>query len=152
MMTPRFSKSDIEREMAIRMQRIEVAIINRLKQLGEKCVNEARSSDEYKDQTGNLRSSIGYVILKDGAIIKRDFELSEQGSDRTSGFDNGNSFADSLSHNYPTGYALIVVAGMNYAELVEAKGRNVLSSAESFAKMELPSMMRQLKTKIGKMK
>lgn len=39
------------------------------------------------------------------------------------------------------GVALVVVAGMNYAAYVEAKGYNVLSSAEHLAERELPRML-----------
>ena len=45
-------------------------------------------------------------------------------------------------------YALVVVAGMNYAAYVEAKGYNVLSSAEHLAERELPRMLDKLITNI----
>ena len=34
--------------------------------VGERCVTEARKAGEYNDITGNLRSSIGYVVLVNG--------------------------------------------------------------------------------------
>ena len=40
---------------------------------------------------------------------------------------------DTIKAKYPKGLVLIVVAGMNYAAYVEAKGYNVLSSAELMA-------------------
>ena len=46
------------------------------------------------------------------------------------------------------GVALVVVAGMNYAAYVEAKGYNVLSSAEHLAERELPRMLEKLITNI----
>ena len=46
------------------------------------------------------------------------------------------------------GVALVVVAGMNYAAYVEARGKNVLSSAEHLAERELPRMLEKLITNI----
>ena len=39
---------------------------------------------------------------------------------------------------------IVVVAGMNYAAYVEAKGYNVLASAEHLAERELPRMLEKL--------
>lgn len=50
---------------------------------------------------------------------------------------------------FANGYALVVVAGMNYAEFVEAmENKNVLASAELFARKELPGMMSKLKSNL----
>ena len=46
------------------------------------------------------------------------------------GAEVGKQYAQELAANHPTGYALIVVAGMNYAEYVSAKGYDVLDTAE----------------------
>lgn len=51
---------------------------------------------------------------------------------------------------FANGYALVVVAGMNYAEFVEAmENKNVLASAELFARKELPGMMSKLKKQLA---
>lgn len=124
------------------LRRKEQIIIRNLSYLGELCLNQARSSDEYKDQTGNLRSSTGYLILKDGKILtKAGFEEVKEGQPGTK---TGFSYANQLLSNYRTGYVLIVVAGMNYASYVEATGRDVLSSAEQLAIREAPRILKQL--------
>lgn len=119
--------------------------------LGEKCIIEARNrsqEESWYDQTGNLRSSIGYVIVMDGKIVTTsDFKQVKNGS---SGTLEGKSLAKKLASNYKTGYALIVVAGMHYAAYVEAMDNKVvLTSAELLAKRELPGMMRQLREQIA---
>ncbi|WP_138481541.1 hypothetical protein [Dyadobacter bucti] len=160
---PTFKIGDIRKSLEDRMARIDKAIVNRLQYLGEQCVNVARSLDTYKDQTGNLRNSIGYVLLKDGVIIKGDFKRSasvtsttKAGKTKTTkgsadGVQTGKSFAESLAKGYPRGYVLIVVAGMNYAAAVESKGKDVLTSSELYAKEHLPRMVSQLKANINRM-
>ena len=119
--------------------------------LGEKCIIEARDrsqQESWYDQTGNLRSSIGYVIVVNGKIVSTSqFKKVKKGSN---GVLEGKALAKRLAGNYKTGYALIVVAGMHYAAYVEAMDNKVvLTSAELLARRELPSMMRQLKTQIA---
>jgi len=128
----------IENHLKEQLERKEEAIINTLSYVGEACVNEARIGGQYKDQTGNLRSSTGYVIVKDGRIIRQSsFEQVKEGAKGTKG---GEVFAKQLVGKFPTGICLIVVAGMNYAGYVSAKGLNVLDSAEDLA----DQMMKQL--------
>lgn len=102
------------------------------------------------DQRGNLTSSMGYVIIAEGKI------KSEVGFDKNleadKGMDIGSRLAKKLAREVRTGFALIVVAGMDYAAYVEAKGKNVLSSAELLAERELPGMLRQLTRNIKKQK
>lgn len=135
---------------------IERAIINTLMYVGEMCVNRARSVNTYQDQTGNLRNSIGYVIVKDGKVVHSNFERTavprvakkpEQGD----GLVTGLEFAEKLAGGYPHGYALIVVAGMAYALEVESRGLDVLSSAELLAEQVVPRMLKNLKDSIDKL-
>ena len=119
-----------------------MAITSILFQLGEKCVNEARNFGSYTDRTGNLRSSVGYGVFKDGQPVRySDFQQVAKG---TEGGIEGRALLDRIAGTYPHGYALIVVAGMNYAVYVEAKGYNVLSSAQLLAERELPRMINDL--------
>ena len=127
---------------------IEKAIIAGLFLLGEQCVNHARQHADFMDQTGNLRNSIGYVVLKDGREIGANFTRTAKPTASNStgkdGLKVGADFARSLIAQYGSGYALIVVAGMEYAAAVEAKGKNVLTSAEQFAETRLPIIKRQI--------
>ncbi len=121
---------------------IERAIVHRLKYIGEACVNEARRAGSYLDQTGNLRSSIGYVITCDGRIIsKSSFPVVKSGKE---GAHEGLSYAENLAAGFPKGYCLIVVAGMNYAYYVQRRGKNVLQTSELKAKSEVSKLLRQL--------
>lgn len=150
---PTFSQKGVMQHVLQEIQKYEKAIISNLTYLGLQCVNQARTSGNYRDQTGNLRNSVGYVIVKDGVIIKSNFKKSAQVTTASggkskgdgSGVVEGQALAAELAKDYPTGFALIVVAGMNYAASVETRGRDVLSSAEKLAQQELPGMLAKLK-------
>jgi hypothetical protein len=157
---PRFTPADIRKKLEEAVVKIDKAIIANLRYLGEECVNHARTSGDYNNVTGNLRNSIGYVIVKDGQIVKRDFKrtasVTNAKGKKTKGSQEGakigQALAEQLASKAPKGYVLIVVAGMVYASKVESNGRNVLSSAENYAKSQLPGIMRQLKAQIARMK
>lgn len=136
--------SDIDAFLNSELERIYRLTVRMLCLLGEKCVIEARTNGQYTDQTGNLRSSIGYVVVYNGGIVDgSSFNTVAQGSD---GSTQGRELAEKLAKNYKKGYALIVVAGMNYASYVEAiENKSVLISAELFARRELPSMIEKLR-------
>ena len=85
----------------------------------------------YKDQTGNLRSSIGYVIAKDGEVIISNFKESNKGSDKSTGKEKGHRVAEDISLSFSGGYILVGVAGMDYAAAVEAKGYEVVTGANT---------------------
>ncbi|GAB2547166.1 hypothetical protein [Spirosoma aerophilum] len=121
------------------VQAFNKAVIYRLSYLGEQCVNHARSLDTYKDQTGNLRSSIGYIIVKDGQIVKKSFVGST-----VEGKQTGLTFASQLASEIGLGWGLIVVAGMNYALKVESMGLDVLTSGEQLAKSELDAIVKDI--------
>lgn len=143
--------SEINAAIQAEIERADMLTIRALSLLGEMCVIEAKDRPQessWYDQSGNLRSSIGYVIVRDGKIVTYSkFNQVKQGSD---GVKEGKELAQELAKKYISGYALIVVAGMNYAELVEAMdNKNVLASAELFARQEMPKMMAKLKTQIA---
>ena len=143
--------SEINAYINAEKERVNMLAIRVLSYLGEMCVIEAKNRPQessWFDQSGNLRSSIGYVIVKDGKIVKySEFNQVKHGSD---GVKEGKDLAQELAKQFTSGYALIVVAGMNYAELVEAmESKNVLASAELFARQEMPKMMAKLKTQIA---
>lgn len=149
---------EITREIEEKAERWREALIYNLNVIGEKCVNAARQlpslsrDDEdaarphqpnYIDDTGNLRSSIGYVLVADGEIVTMSaFETVGKGKE---GSDTGKTYAESLARNHPTGIALVVVAGMHYAEYVAAKGYDVLDSAELLAEQLVAKLINDLK-------
>ncbi len=131
------------------VERMTNALVYNLCAIGEQVLNAARSTDSYKDQTGNLRSSLGYVVAIDGKIVQiSDFAPSEQKTEKTpdkaTGQREGKAYARQLLDKFPTGIVLLVVAGMNYASYVSAKGYDVLDSAELLAGQLIPEMLKQL--------
>lgn len=142
----KFTKGSIQKMMEERVAMIRTAVVDRLKILGEMCVIEARTNKTYMDQTGNLTSSMGYIVVDHGKVVQ---QAGFQGTQK--GMITGKSIANSLANKHPNAFALYVVAGMNYAAYVEARGYNVLASAELVAEKELPKMMKQLIDGINKM-
>lgn len=162
--SPSFKMVDVRAKLEADAKKIERIIILRLQYLGEECVNIARSLSTYTDQTGNLRNSIGYIIARNGVVVKDNFsktasvkKVSKKGKEsRTKGSGDGVKVGKELALEVLAGkrkgYALIVVAGMNYAHAVELKNFDVLTSAEQYAKKELPGMIARLKGQINAMK
>lgn len=126
-----------------------------LSYIGEQAVKIAREKGSYGDVTGNLRSSIGYVVLLNGVAIKT--SLADQtivesgyrmvkrkrkdgteymaklriGGDGSEGVKQARMMLDKLRADYPRGLVLIVCAAMEYAVYVEAvHHKDVLTSAE----------------------
>ena len=134
--------SEIDRYTEQRLRGLEQAVIRTLAYCGELCLNVARSTNSYKDQTGNLRSSIGYVVAVDGRIVSQsNFEAVKEGGQ---GSKQGAAFAKQLVRRFPKGICLIVVAGMEYAVHVKNRGYDVLDSSELTADRIVPSMLKQL--------
>ncbi len=127
------------------VERLQNAVVYNLCAVGEEVLNAGRNTDSYKDQTGNLRSSIGYIVAIDGNVVTiSDFAPSEKGTDRATGQREGKDYAMSLVKRFPQGIVLIVVAGMNYASYVSAKGYDVLESSELLAEKLVPEMLKKL--------
>lgn len=144
---PRFTKADVEKRFHAFLDEIERKQVARLQMLGEMCVNHARNipaSQGFQDQTGNLRSSIGYMVFKDGVAVHTAYEQILGGSD---GARKGEALAKKVGET-SNGICLVVTAGMEYALYVEAKGRDVITSAEHLAQRELPRMLEKLVSNI----
>lgn len=92
---------------------------------------KVRASGGYNDDTGQLRSSVGGIIYKDGKVLYDDFELAPYGTDKAPGLRIGRDRA--LSELRGTkGWGITIVAGMEYASWVEKNhGLSVLVDAES---------------------
>ena len=110
-------------------------LIEFLQKIGEDVVALIRTPIDaggyrrYKDQSGNLTSSVGYVIIVDGQVIfTSSFE--QEKPTATQGPVEGRSYAHSLAAQYPQGITLLVVAGMNYAAYVETKALGGMTSGE----------------------
>jgi hypothetical protein len=118
---------------------IEEQIIKILSRVGEEFVKSAREMSKaqggFGDVTGNLRSSIGYFVLKDGEIIDQKIYLSNAGTDRNTGVATSIKLVEQMDEFI--GYRLVGIAGMNYASHVESKGYNVISIQKELAFINL---------------
>lgn len=141
--TPNFTRADIKKRCDAFLDVIKKQQITRLQMLGEMCVSHAREVPPevgFHDQTGNLRSSIGYAVFVDGVAVHSVYEQTLNGA---TGIKAGEALAKKVGSE-TTGVCLVVTAGMNYAVHVESKGRDVITSAEMLAKRELPKMLEKL--------
>lgn len=142
------------REVADYLQKALVIIEQEVKRtltyLGEQSVKKARDrsgQESWFDQTGNLRSSIGYAIYEHGRKqIESAFPVVKVGSD---GANEGRDMVERLARQYSQTYALVVVAAMNYAEYVEAMdNKDVLASTELWAKGIISEYLDKTKKRI----
>ena len=154
------SKTDMRKlksGLKIKMQVLASHIIKQLTYIGEESVKIAREKGSYNDITGNLRSSIGYIVLYDGKPVAQGGLQQVQGrgenmtlvkyktksgkevkywakganGDGSKGIAKGQELLKKLQAKFPRGIVLIVCAGMNYAAYVEAlHHKDVLTSAE----------------------
>lgn len=150
--------SDLHQYMIDVNKRVSKAMLSRLQIIGEQFINDARSKSaneayglalrslsqtrgtkkasleagtpSFNDRTGNLRSSIGYLISHNG-----EFEISSF-SGRDVGELVGLAFAKQFFEASP-GYVLILVAGMDYAAAVESLGYDVITGSTQRAEASL---------------
>lgn len=118
-------------------------IVKQLTYIGEECIKIARESGSYNDITGNLRSSIGYVVLYNGKAVKYGAEKRYNGKkgNGADGVQAAKTLLNELQAKFPYGVVLIVCAGMNYAAYVEnIHHKDVLTSAE----LKAESLLKQL--------
>lgn len=146
-----FKVEDVRNNLDAFLKEVHQAQVEMMMELGEKCLIEARMNNGYQMQTGALMSSTGYQVYVDGVAVSSRFDTAggAQSDAATKGMLAGQELAESIGRE-TSGICLVVVAGMNYAAYVEAKGYNVLSSAEHLAERELPRMVAQLTSDISK--
>lgn len=159
---------EIKARLKVCREAILSDLVERLCAIGEECVKTARENGSYNDITGNLRSSIGYVVLRDGKPVKqgglqqvrgygenmalvkfttkagREVKYWAKGAsgDGMEGVAAGRQFLQSLQPLFPQGIVLLVCAAMNYAVYVEAvHHKDVLTSA----KLTMESLLNELK-------
>ena len=145
---PSFNVNDIKNIVQKKLDKIEEAIIFRLQFIGERFVTNARTNANFTDRTGNLRSSIGYAVFKNGEKISENFKNADTGPDGRTGVGKSKEIAAKAAESFPKGFALIVVAGMEYAAAVESKNYDVITSSSFIAEEELKKAIEGLNKKI----
>jgi hypothetical protein len=78
----------------------------------------------YMDQTTHLRNSIGYFIFHNGELVHEKNEI----------VTNKAKIQEFIK---PSGFQMILIAGMNYASHVESKGYNVISYQADICMIDL---------------
>jgi hypothetical protein len=142
---PRHSDKDISAFTEREYQEAIDKLIEIFEYVGEGFIKEARKMKKaaggFGDRTGNLRSSIGYIIVLNGKVIQETVYQSEKGTDRKTGVRVAKQFMDEITES--DGLRLYGVAGMSYAEEVESKGYNVISMQADMALMELTELVKE---------
>ena len=150
--TGKFGFDEVKKKLQNQSSSVNDKKIERwLSYIGEKLCNHARTvtrsraSGGYDDQTGNLRSSIGFRVYKDGKKVV------DGGFKNVSG---GNAISEAktaldkhgLAYEIPIkGWTLVIVAGMSYATYVESKGYNVLHLTKDEMRIKIEELKNRLK-------
>lgn len=97
----------------------------------QETVNAAKLTDTYKDQTNLLRSSIGFVVYRDGVEIYKYFEATAknpEGNKGNEGVNIGMQVAQEEAAK-KEGIVAVICAGANYALAVESRGYDVITGS-----------------------
>lgn len=123
--------------------------------VGERCVKYARddmsAARHFTDRTGNLRNSIGYIVVQDGRVKLDSFAGNTPPSEGNKGdasmaHQKGLSYAEQVARTYsPDKTYLIVVAGMEYAVCVEAKGFDVITGTHDWVESNVTKFRAEFK-------
>ena len=137
---PKFGDGAVAAQVKAFQVRLEKATVFMLQYLGEELAKYAKERHNYQDQTGNLTNSIGYAVVRQGKILTYGGE-NQPGE----GAAEGLKVAQKMAATLPNSFSLIIVAGMNYAAYVEAKGYNVILPAHLKAMNDFPATVQRLK-------
>ena len=129
-------------------------ILRQLEYIAEDVLNDARSKGSYMDRNGNLRSSIGCRIYYNGKPIKSykvqlvgnptEPEKRQSLSELQSNFNEAMEQYASDNIAQIEGFTIALVAGMDYAYYVEAKGYNVLHESNILLQQRVKELIAKL--------
>lgn len=137
--TPKFTEAQLRADIKKRVKAIHQGFLEELEMIGEEFVKNARENGNYKDQTGNLRNSIGYVLFENGKPIRENIQqtVPSKGGDKNAAT-IARMMARKVAQKHGTrGLLLVCIAGMDYAAAVESRGFDVISSSTIIAKNDL---------------
>lgn len=143
--TPKFTQTEIEAAVKEGVSHKIKALNRDLQYIGEEAVTEARTGaktggKDYLSQSGNLRSSIGYVVTYKGETTGEGGFTPMPGRESgEEGANKGKAVAERIAaeEGSQESLKLTVIAGMDYAAPLHAKGYDVLDSAELLAEERL---------------
>lgn len=136
---PKFGSGYVAAQVNAFQDRLGKATVYMLQYMGEELAKYAKDQHNYQDQTGNLTNSIGYAVVKQGKILNYGGEI-QPGE----GAAEGLKVAEQMAAKLPNSFSLIIVAGMNYAAYVEARGYNVILPAQLKAMKDFPETVKRL--------
>ena len=114
-----------------------------LQSVGERVVKYAREHGSYTDQTGNLRHSIGYVIIQYGKVVSENFS---SGNGYPEAQQEAREAAMKVASELPKMHTYLVwVAGMKYARYVEAKGYDVIQGSGNWVESNVESLKEEFR-------
>ena len=138
-----YHPAELEREM---MEAIEEAMLPKMIQIGQRAVDIARrkmGGKPYNDDTGNLRSSTGFIVYRDGKEVHRDFKPSPAGTDKATGLTIGQRQAEEEMRG-AEGWGIVLVAGMDYASYLERRDYDVITGGSKLVQNWLTQAMNEL--------
>lgn len=107
-----------------------------LAKVGEVACAYARENGSYTDRTGNLRHSIGYLVIQNGQVMVDGFGTTDPQQ-------SARQYAYQVAQAYKKNTVLIWVAGMSYAKYVEAKGFDVLQGSGDFIESKARTLAKE---------
>lgn len=145
---PGFTKADVERYIQGKILLWENVLQSRLIRIGENFCTYAKNNGNYRDRTGNLRSSIYFRLYKNGEQVAGtpDSEGTSEGSEAARALIA--EIKGEIIAKFPKGFVLVCVAGMQYSLIVESRGFDVITGAGMIASQELKDAIRDLQNKM----
>lgn len=140
-----FNAADFKSGISLKVERINQALTQILTEVGRDAVIDGKGTETYTDRTGNLRNSIAYGVARNGVQAGDQITQVTVGD----GTNAGAALVESvIEQKKESTHVLAIVAGMNYAPYVEARGFDVLTSAIEIAKAKFGTQMNELRVKL----
>lgn len=137
-----FDAGKVERQLKQYFTAQIDGIRHKMLRIGEGFVNDGRTMGDYQDQTGNLRSSVGYSLGMGGNAPEtvKQGDLVRQGRQ---GLRQGKQAGEQLiKAEDRDALVLVGYAGMEYGIDVEARGRDVITGATKRAMRKMKAIMK----------
>lgn len=137
----------LQQKLLERKEAIKRVLNMKLLQLAEEAVSHAKHNKGYKDRTANLKNSISFALFYDGELVTQQVGNIPQPDDAPEEHkgvaNNLEQFCSEEGVVRPSGYSLIIVAGMEYGVHVEQKGYNVLHLTKYFLRDEMRKVLEE---------
>lgn len=137
----------LQQKLLERKEALKRVLDMKILQLAEEAVTHAKQNKGYRDRTANLKNSISFALYYDGQLVTQQIGRIPEPQKAPEGHQGVESNLEAFAHEEgvirPTGYSLIVVAGMEYGAHVEHKGYNVLHLTKYFLRDEMRKILEE---------